>query len=368
MDTSFYSVGIFNKIVIFIIWIYFFGAYHNKDKDHIRKKSFYLALCFFGITYLLDMEYYNKSILYDISLVYIFVFMKYVDQKATVRCFVSFGSVLLVCSMLEYVLYNFLGLGITLGTFDRGESEVEMQPVIQGIFNYYLVTDYSFYRFQSLFREPGYLGQCAGLILLFWGKIPLRYSIIWLVAGLMTVSLFFYVFLFLAIPMMFYIQIGGNVKLKLKWNYIFLLILVLAIFVYIAPDGVKDTIADRLAMYEADGKDNRSTVAFNIALFDLFQGPRCLWGAGATSFYKLGYAWGNTGIKEDIYKFGIIGIVVVLSAFYLLIKSYYLKSKAVFMVFMTFVLFYYNADIKYALHIYIPLIGLLNYLNDFKKI
>ncbi len=363
MTNSYYSIGIFGKLQIFFIWMVFFFSYFRKIKPLPSVVlSFSLVTIYFLGVYLMDMDYSNKAILYDISLVYIFLSLSRECQIQTFRYFIGFGTILLLLSIIDY-LFFITGHGIILGEFDRGESETSELPVYQGLFNYYIITERSYFRFQSLFREPGYLGQCAGLVFLYWGKIPLKQSIIWLIAGLMTVSMFFYVFLIISIPILLFINRGKSKTSNFKLRYIIIIFCLLTAAVMAAPDELLEFMGHRVEVFAEEGSDNRSTATFNMELTQMVNSGEIIWGRGTSSFYQKGYAWGNTGIKGDLYKFGIWGVSIVIIAFALMVRSFKASITTKLLIVLFFVLLFYNGDIKYALFIYIPLINLLHYID-----
>lgn len=366
LTNSYYSIGIFGKLQIFFIWIIYFLLYYRKINSSPRLfLSFMVVLLYFGMVYLMDMDYTNKAILYDISLVYIFLSLSTECQIKTFRYFIGFGSILLVFSIIDYVFF-ITGHGIILGEFDRGENEYTELPVYQGLFNYYIITERSYFRFQSLFREPGYLGQCAGLIFLYWGKIPLKQSIIWLIAGIMTVSMFFYVFLLLSFLVLFISNIGKSNKIKIMLRNLMLILCILSAAIMVVPEEVVDVLGHRVELMKDEKTDNRSTESFNIELSKMAENGEILLGRGTSTFYQKGYGWGNTGIKGDLYKFGVFGVTLVIIAFAIMVTSYSVSFKTKAFAVLFFSLLYYNGDIKYALFIYIPLINYLNYNKQIK--
>ena len=102
---------------------------------------------------------------------------------------------------------------------------------------------------------------------------------------------------------------------------------------------------------------------FSNELSDMLKSSDAFWGYGSTMFYKKEYAWGNTGIKEDLYKYGVMGVFVVILGFYLLVSSVKTNKSTKYLVFLIFLMFYYNGDVKYSLYINIPILCILTYYN-----
>ena len=356
-------MGALNILLIFVIWIAFF-LYINNSKNRIKeiRLSFSLVFIYFVVVYLLDTDYSNKMVLYDMSLVYIFAALTLHDRLKTFNYFVNFGTILLVFSIIEYLLYFGLGKGVILASFDRGEDENVETLVLQGLFNYYIFdTRFLLLRFQSLFREPNYLGQCAGLVLLNYSRLPLKKTAVWLVAGIMSVSMFFYVFMLFIPPIIYIMRQKNHVVTKLNPKYIIGILIFLMISVCLMPQEVKEIVSDRVEHFLEEGNDKRTTKSFNEDLSMMLDSEDAFWGYGATSFYKNGYAFGNAGIKAELYKYGVIGVGIVVIAFILLAQSFKTKKKLKILVTLIFILYYYNnSDIKYALYTYIPLLHILD--------
>ena len=75
---------------------------------------------------------------------------------------------------------------------ERGEGSGIIYS--HGLFNIYPLFEFP-PRFQGLFREPGFLGVCSALILFNYDKFPKKIYLHWLVGGLFSLSLFFYILL-----------------------------------------------------------------------------------------------------------------------------------------------------------------------------
>lgn len=347
----------FSVVLIPIIWLYVIINY----KKYILNKSvsfylsFFIIAFFFLIISLTDSFFYGKSTLLDISFFFILASMPLEEKKKTFEIFFNFGTILLVFSIIEYFLFVLFGAGIILTTFDRGESFVKDSLVMQGLFNFYSLNSNDLMRFQSLFREPGHLGQCAGLMMLLWGRVNSKKLLVWFVAGMMSMSFFFYVFLLLVVA--YHFRLIFKMKTLKSRNYLksYLLIIVMIVgAIYILPRDLKEILFLRAEnMIEAKG-DNRSSDELNHALVKMVDNGK-LMGYGATSFYKNEMSTDNTGIKADLYKIGFIGVGLVLICYLILINSFHISSSQKFYWFLFFLILYYNADIKFELYINILL-------------
>ena len=145
-----------------------------------------------------------------------------------------------------------------------------------------------------------------------------------------------------------------------------LILCILSAAIMVVPEEVVDVLGHRVELMKDEKTDNRSTESFNIELSKMAENGEILLGRGTSTFYQKGYGWGNTGIKGDLYKFGVFGVTLVIIAFAIMVTSYSVSFKTKAFAVLFFSLLYYNGDIKYALFIYIPLINYLNYNKQIK--
>lgn len=108
------------------------------------------------------------------------------------------------------------------------------------------------------------------------------------------------------------------------------------------------------------GGDNRVTAAFESEFTKMFQSNIFLYGKGYVYFTKMDYVFGNGGVKAEIYKYGLIVVIVLLSGFLALLNRYDYSSREKLIIFFLYLLCFYSVDSKYTLHIYVLLLSLYN--------
>ena len=356
MTTSPYHIS-FGVVILPLIWLY---VIYNYEKYFTRKSKYYvfafLILSFyFSMVALFDNYGYGKGTLFDISLFFIFVCMPAYERKKTFEYFFDFGTVLLFLAIIEYILFVVFGVGLILDTFDRGEMAAKESLYMQGLFNYYCLDSIDLMRFQSLFREPGYLGQCAGLVLILWERVNTKKILVWLIAGIMSMSLFFYVFCFIVACYHLMIKKYTNVSAVANKIKIFIVIvLICTVSFYFIPNEYKDILQSRIETIQETKTDNRSTAELNFALEKMFKEGNVT-GYGATSFYKNNMNENNTGLKADLYILGVLGVIIILICHIMVLAGTPSSNKNKYLCFLFFIILYYNADVKYELYVHLLL-------------
>lgn len=340
-------------LALLIINILFFYKCKNILRPH--KFLFLFVLGFFLInlmTILAHGELITNDIQFfiHVNLIYIFVSLPINSQIKVFQSFVFLGSILLLLGIIEYILYVFLSKGILLVSYmERGEDSGQYYS--HGIFNVYQLGEI-IVRFQGLFREPGFLGICAGLLLFKISKRNIFSQIVWGVSGLLSLSLAFYLLLFAAV--VYHIVCS---KLLLKFSRIFVIVSITVIILGAFKEILNDAVYQRIENYVEEG-DNRTKKDFNYELENLQNTSNIIYGYGFNRFISKGFSWGNTGIKADLYKYGYLGILIFVVSFYVLLNRYKFSFKDKVSIFILFLICYYNADVKYAFHIYLILLSL----------
>ena len=191
----------------------------------------------------------------------------------------------------------------------------------------FLVTVFGGIRFMSIYDEPGFVGTLCGLILIA-ERMNLSKSgnIILLIAGLIALSLYFYVALIFGL-MLF------SKKMKHKWIYMVLFcIFVIATY---NNDFMYNTIWSRFEYNAVEGKfagDNRSTSGID-NLYDAVLGtPLYFTGLGSLATEDL---QGGASLKLVILKHGFIFVALNILG-YALLAFQQIPSKKDWLFFMIF--------------------------------
>lgn len=281
-----------------------------------------------------------------------FFLFKYEMKDQVVHYFIMLTTCLFSFSLVEYV-FHLLGQDFIMAPYlERGEDSGQIYA--QGIFNLYRL-NVIVPRFQGLFKEPGHLGVCAGLLLYSWRKLSNYQRIVWTISGLLSLSLAFYILAFGAL-------LFNMSKLNVKQTVLSLSIIILCgLEIYsFTSEIVDEMIIMRVEEYIEDG-DNRSTADFNIELTKMFNTERYLYGYGNERFFASGYSWGNAGVKVDLYKYGCIGVLIIfIMSLLLILKNRYSSLKYKLLCIVLFCMCYYSGDIKFALYFWL----ILFYVGD----
>lgn len=125
---------------------------------------------------------------------------------------------------------------------------------------------------------------------------------------------------------------------------------------------LQEAIFDRVDLYLKEG-DNRVTSTFNNEFSHLWNSSQYLYGKGYSLFMKNEYSWGNAGIKAEIYKYGLINVILFLVGFFIMLFIEKTKKAEKVIMFGIYLLCFYTVDCKYSIHIYILILSLYNNLN-----
>lgn len=348
------------RIVFFILLnLLFFIEYGSTWK---RNNQFvFIFVGGFILTNLISLftheELLSADLQYIIQVVLIFIFcsLPFKLQMNSFDCIVKLGAILLFCGILEFVLYTYFGISFLLAeAVERGEESTQMYA--HGIFNVFQLGEL-IPRFQCLFREPGFLGICAGLLLFKFQNLSWKVSLIWLFSGILSLSLAFYALAFVAFLYHIFIT-----KILFKPHYLITGTIIVAVLSVVLWDILNDAIFLRIQDYIEYG-DNRTTADLDRDLFKMFASSDFWFGYGYNNFAESGYVFGNAGIKAELYKYGIFNVCFFFMFFYLLLCAYPFTLKQRLFLLFLYALCSYNGDTKYAFHIYLILLSLYQYEN-----
>ena len=244
-------------------------------------------------------------------------------QKLVFKNMIWVLTILLILSATEYLIYIITDKCIVIANVTRITS-VREGDFRHFLFNLVSVNDIM-YRFKGLCPEAGNMGTlCAFMLFATWKiksmKIPF---FVFLVCGLISLSLAYYVFLF--------VFLITNVKPNPK--NIIIGFVVFSAFLLVFKDFFEDRLVERLMSVDSiEQLDNRTTETFDRYFKKAFDEGDLWLGVGAhniphevtdQSLYG-GREGGNAGVKKWIYEYGIIGFVFI---FYIYNIIYYRKCK-----------------------------------------
>ena len=305
-----------------------FYMFLTRTKFENAQLIIFLSLVFILIIEILAQRSDINNILsfYAILLISFFLFKNFKNNELKFHTFLNiwlrFSLILAIFAIISYVIHQFTFFNFDLFDFKSSESFERNYPYQMSIFGNTIDKNFGFItvsRVCSFFNEPLNAGIFFGLNFLlakinrnFIGK---KYSFFFLVAGLLTFSVTFYViFLFLMLR-----------EFKLKLNLInflvlipifsILLLVIISIDVEILKYFISNTsFNDRLA---------RETFAFKA----MWESPllKILFGYGIGNYSKAfpnnEFGYMSTGFTSFLFEYGILTFVVVLIFVLFFLKS-----------------------------------------------
>ena len=241
-----------------------------------------------------------------------FLRISYELQVRIIKCFVWILAILLICSIVEFAIYETTGWGIVLGQTTR-VTTVRETNFVNLVFNL-IGTDYGEARFRSIADEPGRIGTLCGMLLfLTWRVRSLRIPfIVFVISGIISFSLAFFVLL----GIFFF----SNFRVNLK--KIIIGIAVIGIAIYVSFDRFEEMVIERIIV---DGElvnietiDNRTTEAFDKYFNIAFENGELWLGVGINNLpieIELESHGGSAGAKKWIFQYGIVALAFLFITF-----------------------------------------------------
>lgn len=236
-------------------------------------------------------------------------------QRVIFEKYVWLLSFLILISSIEFVLYRFTGKGLVLAYVTREQTQGD-QSFTHLIFN--VIGTSLVPRFQGLFKEPGNMGTtCAFMLFVTWRIKSMKFPfIVFLVCGILSLSLAYFVFL-----LVFLIT---NIKLTKKNLLGFSLVFVLFLFLF--KDVFDKRIVDRINSVDSiEELDNRTTDTLNRAFYKSLESGELWFGVGIDNIPEsFSYHGGSSGAKKWVYQYGIISFIII---FFVYNMIYYRRSR-----------------------------------------
>lgn len=303
--------------VFFLLLLVIYFTTPNKGwltRERSTESSIYLVgiLVIYSITTFFNLCPPVLLQLFCLMYAVFFLRISYELQVCIIKCFVWVLAILLACSVVEYAIYETTGWGIVLGQTTR-VTTVRESYFTNLIFNL-ISTDHGEARFQSIADEPGRIGTLCGMLLfLTWRVQSLRIPfIIFVISGIISFSLAFYVLLG-----MFLIT---HFRISLK--KIIIGIAVIGSTIYVTYDRFQEMIVERVMadgeMEDIEDIDNRTTMAFDKYFNLAFKNGQLWLGVGAYNLPKqidIESRGGNAGAKKWIFQYGIVALAVLFITF-----------------------------------------------------
>lgn len=331
------------NIVLFLIFAFLFTLIGLTDKKGEIFTSKYKRYAFpFILAYLVVYFYAgvllggypSGSFLINAFMVFIFILLSDKWKLTVFDWLVKFLVVFLSLSLIEYLIYIFTDQGIQVAYFIRDSSGRE-QLFEQHLFNFFIVNP--IIRFQSLCEEPGDLGTLCYLMLFLTGNNPkykIHYYCFW-IFGMISFSLGFYVLAAIYL-----------LSIRFKIRTIVLTSICLLILPLILGEQFETLVVERVSGKNVEELDNRTGEMLNNALAESFSDGTVIYGHGGVLPERMGYDSGNTGGKLFLYKYGIIGLLLLFYPFWTFINHYYRQYHVPYRLRLCFILSFFGAFYK----------------------
>lgn len=242
------------------------------------------------------------SLLYGI----LFLCLNKEIQRDIINKFVWALAIILFLSLIEFVVYQTTHVGVVIGHVTR-TTDIRSTYFVNLLFNI-IRTDNLIQRFQSLADEPGRIGTLCGFLLFFTWKIhSLRFPFyIFLISGILSFSLAFYIFL----------VVFSFVNFKINMRNVCLLVFVSFASFLIIRNSLELLIISRVE--DTENIDNRTSETFDKYFEKAWKKGDLWFGVGVDNLPKqitmqIGniQEHGNAGAKKWIYEYGILSFIII---------------------------------------------------------
>lgn len=306
---SFYHLFKGSVQLFYILAVLFSLTYLRKTKVNATCTIFLsLSALYINIQSLfISGEIYGYQYFLSLPVIICFLLLPQKNKAQIQNVFIKGFAILIAISLFEYVTYLSTGRALMQREVLRVESD-GIQYFYHLLFNL-IKYDNLIPRFQFVCDEPGRLGTlCIFLVFLTHNTNYRKEQIVFLLAGLFSLSFAFYVLLALSLLYFF--------KSKFVTILFFLVILGIVCF-YSFQESIEKLIFARLENFEG-----RETYSMKVAIERMFANNEEWFGYGISAPMPDGVGEGNTvGVIRELYKVGVIGIVIVLLQYvYMLIK------------------------------------------------
>jgi len=231
--------------------------------------------------------------------------------------FVIIYAIIMIPSLIEYFLVCWFHIPLSYSIILPLN---EIKKYTYRAYNFMVVVGmWDYYRFCGYFDEPGVIGTISGVLLALnrfnmkdWKSWPI------LISGIVSFSLFFYVFIAL------YLLLFGKTRTKIIVGF--------SVFVVLMLTATSDTMFNELILERLkidSGKwigDNRTKSVFDDFYVGFIHSDKFWFGYG-DQFCSLVADSGGASYKHIIVDYGIIMSSVFFLAFFLYYTSYRLKVK-----------------------------------------
>ena len=313
-----------SPIILYILVVLFILTRLIFVRSINKKYCFLLILCFIVYTvvdvpHINDVKRFVEYIFRHLSCVSLVILFLSEERASLIKIFINLYAGVLLLSL---IIYFIVILGVPVYSYEVPISDPYYSWGFRNcLFLILPMPSLPYYRFQSIFLEPGHVGMISSLIL-----YTIRYNIkswqgiIILLSSLLSMSLASYMLLFLG--MIIYKLSLGNF---FKTITLFLMIIMTCTLIYsFLPNSYfSQAILLRLEYDKDKGfiGNNRTTEGFEYYYDNKFyKTESVLWGIGS-DLGDISDKGGNSSYKVFIVQHGILGLVL-LALFFVTIALY----------------------------------------------
>ncbi len=276
----------------------------------------------------------SVKLLYELSFAGCFISIRNEGKLWVYDKFIKILALVLAFGIVEYLLVR-IGIIHILGEAIRPNS-TNVNVYYQGIFNIFpFYYSSGIFRFQSIAEEPGLVGTLCFFILatINLKKYKIQSLIFW-IAGIISMSLAFYV--------LFFLWAIFSISIR-KIKYVLLGLIVVGVTYYYFQDLANELILTRVLEDSKEGSiDNRNSEAVSQLYDNTFSSFETFFcGIGNRTFEEMDTG-NSAGIKKYIVQYGFIMIMMVVIAFCSLFLKYHHKNKRTLVILFVFLVSLYQ--------------------------
>ncbi len=333
---SFYHLFKGSVQIFYILIVLLSLPYLRKTKVNIICTiSFFLSALYINIQSLfISGGIYGYQYFLNLPVVICFLLLPQKNREQIQNIFIKGLAIFIAISLFEYVTYLLTGEKLIQKEVVRIESD-GVQSFYHLLLNL-IKYDNLIPRYQFICDEPGRLGTlCAFLVFLTHNTKYRKEQIVFLLAGLFSLSFAFYVLLALSI---LYI-------LKSKLVTILFFLIIFGISYYSFQEHIDKLIFTRLENFEG-----RETYSMKVAINRMFANNEEWFGYGVSVSIPDGAGEGNTvGVIRELYRIGVIGLAIVLLQYIYMLTKFNGKKFRTLMFIIIFLASYYQRSHIYDL-------------------
>lgn len=238
------------------------------------------------------------------------------EGAVTLRIITRFLAIVIAVSLPVWLLNVSLDLYQPIDSIDLSDVKGG-QCIMNNYILYVTNADAGYFRFYSMFDEPGVLGTLSSFVL-FGNRYNFKKwdNVVILIGGIFTYSLAFYVLTLLGY---LYYSIHSIKRLLIS-------ILLCPLILFIVFQLLKDDLAfqyaivDRFSDFGVENLDNRTGTGINTFFDHFILSSDAFWGMGTGYLQANGLQDGNS-YKMFIIEYGLLGMVLLLLMYKSLIKK-----------------------------------------------